>query len=178
MGMVLTYQAIPAGSGLVELVQRLARDGGDQSSAVQFVPVWLERGLLVQPGSELEGDIVGPQDRAIWRWCRNAVQRYPGIEKRQFDAGKAIDWWKFALSASYRTLFRSTTRHPPDESQWDAPAGSFDDMVRMAFLGAPVIAPATFATQGFPIQYSAARRRRVRLDAGHDQREGSWQPPP
>lgn len=153
MGLELIYQAIPADSGFIELVRLLAQENPSQAEWTSHTPGllqdWARAPHVPGLGKHIEQEAGGP----ISDWCRAAVTRYPGIETREYNAGKAITWWKFVLSPAYRDLFRATTIGAPADDDWSAPDGSFDALVRMVFLNAEPIAPGVAATQGAPVQY-------------------------
>lgn len=152
MGLQLEYQAIPADSGFVELVRTLARENSADVEMTLHAPYQLQQWARANPGSELEAWLTSEYAGPIGEWCQSAVARYPGIETRHFFVGKAVDWWKFALSSSYRDLFRATTRGAPQDEDW-IPTGPFDSLVRTVFLNADPIAPGADGVQGCPVQY-------------------------
>lgn len=149
MGMNLQYQAVPADSGLLELVRDLAKRFPGDCWAVAHIPWLLVRGLDRVPG---EDEFVL---REIMAWCDHARARYPGIEHHSFEPGRHIGSWKFLLSATYRQHTRWPKPEPHDPRSWNDPPSAFDALVDIALFGAPEIAPNICAGQGNPVQYIA-----------------------
>lgn len=152
MGVELSYQAIPAESGFVELVTALAQRDLAEAQRAQFVPHWMRWGSNGKPPAPGREAYIGAPC-AIWNWCCEAVGRYPGICGRNFFVGKGVGTWRFLFNATYRQQVRWPKPHPTDERAWNDPTTAFDTLIERAFLKAPEIAQNVVATQGFPIQY-------------------------
>jgi hypothetical protein len=145
MSFAMRYQAIPAGSGLIDR----ARVDADLGGSLCMIPIWLDG-----PGSPHPKWAVGDP---LGREVAELVRLHPGLERRNYDLGTSWDVLHYLLSAHRRGRVRALNRDGFDAT---APTGrrdgrgfSRDDWVDVAIRGGAPVGEHVTATQGVPVRY-------------------------
>ena len=132
MGFEMSYQAIPANSGLLEL----ARDDIESGERLSLLPYWFSRDEhQPAPGQE------HPEDR-LWNWCCQVVARHPELYTLNCYLDRTWDKLHFLLSATRRG---------------EAPIPA-DLILDRAFCDGEMIAEHVCAGQGVPVRYISPER--------------------
>jgi Domain of unknown function (DUF1877) len=126
MGLDMSYQAIPADSGLLER----AREDVELGEMLCLIPLWLEEGRGPRPGRCAAAD-------ALWHELNELARRHPGLEKRNCYL---LRWWDelhYLLSVNRRGRA--------------GPAA--DELLDKAVRGGAMVAEHARGPQGIPIRY-------------------------
>lgn len=153
MSVSLIFQGLPPESGLVEAVRREEWPADGVSLACSWL-VWGERfrGEIVRlaPGAPYPWPPNGYEH--VWRWCCDAIGRFPELPSRRLDVHKSYQWLPFVLSAKVRKRLRWPRPDAADPRSWNDPESEFDQLSEQAFEGAPQLAPGVTGGQGLPIR--------------------------
>ena len=129
MGFEMTYQAIPAGCGLIEMIRANPELGEDSS----MVPSWFSRAKHRRPGPGRETD----QEGLMWVRCCELAGRHPELFERHCDLDRWWDKLHYLLSATRR----------------GEPASDSDRAVDRAFDAGELVSDQARAGQGAPVRY-------------------------
>lgn len=128
MGYELSYQAMPAGCGLVER----ARSDTDFGGQVELLPYWFTASV-VRPTPGNEGRVKGP----LWDFCCELVGRHPELGGLHCRLDRFWDRLHYLLSATRR----------------GEPSTPADRAVDRAFDAGDLIADHVHGGQGVPVRY-------------------------
>jgi len=128
VGFEMSYKAIPADCGLIEL----ARSDVEVGELLWLVPYWYSRDER-RPAPCREADGKG----RLWAWCCRLAGRHPELYTRNCYLDRRWDKLHYLLSATRR----------------NEPAASADLAVDRAFNTGELIAEHARAVQGAPVRY-------------------------